>query len=183
MNSSQLLERNARKYPNAEAVICMGRRITYEQLNEHVNQFAHALKGEGIHSGDKVILFLPNVADFVIAYFAIQRIGAIVVPISAKLTLPEVEYIIKHSDAKAFITHDMLLTVVKTLEFPSLRIKTGEEVDSWRSFESLLQSGEKAAIPCLLKDGDESTILYTSGTTGQPKGVLFSYRNILTVHK
>lgn len=181
MNSSQLLERNARKYPNKEAVVCMGRRISYKALDHFVNKFGHALHSEGISKGDKVVLFMPNTVEFVIAYFAVQRIGAIVVPISAKLTLHEVEYIVGNSDAKAFITHEMVFETVKTMSKPSILIKTGAEVGVWRSFEALLESGKESPIACLLTEGDESTILYTSGTTGKPKGGLFSYRNILTV--
>ncbi|MFS0576604.1 long-chain-fatty-acid--CoA ligase [Sporosarcina sp. 179-K 3D1 HS] len=181
MNSSQLLERNARKYPNAEAVVCMGNRISYAELNRHVNQFGHALRQEGVQAGDKVILFMPNVPEFVIAYFAVQRIGAIVVPVNAKLTQPEIEYIAEHSDATALIAHELLFPAIEKMKALSVLIKTGEAAGNWKSFETLLAAGDEQAIPCSLKEGDESTILYTSGTTGKPKGVLFSYRNILTV--
>src|SRR5690606_2004145 len=119
--------------------------------------------------------------EFVIAYFAVQRIGAIVVPVSAKLTQPEVEYIADHSDAVALIAHELLFPAVKNMKALTNMIKTGEPAEGWKSFEELLASGVDQEIPCNLKEDDESTILYTSGTTGKPKGVLFSYRNILTV--
>ncbi|WP_336824517.1 long-chain-fatty-acid--CoA ligase [Sporosarcina sp. USHLN248] len=181
MNSSQLLARNARKYPNREAVVCMGKRTTYKELDQLVNRLAHALIGEGIQKGSKVALFLPNVEEFVISYFAVQRIGAVVVPINVKLTTEELEYILDHSDADALIAHEIVFDTVKQLQAPSLLIKTGKPQDNFLSFESLIDNAEDASFPCLLKEDDESTILYTSGTTGKPKGVLFSYRNILTV--
>ncbi|USG67415.1 long-chain-fatty-acid--CoA ligase [Brevibacillus ruminantium] len=181
MNSSQLLERNARKYPDHEGVISQGKRLSYRELDQLVNKFSHALKHQGVRPGDKVVLFMPNVAEFVIAYFAVQRIGGIIVPINARLTLPEVEYIVQHSDAKAVIAHQMLFGTVENLRADVIRIITGEAAGGWQSFEVLLAAGHEAAIPCHLKEDDESTLLYTSGTTGQPKGVLFSYRNILTV--
>lgn len=87
MNSSNLLARNARKYPNQEAVICHGRRVTYKTLDEQVTRLSHALLSKGIKQQDKVILFMPNVLEFVVSYFAVQRIGAIVVPVNAKFTL------------------------------------------------------------------------------------------------
>src|SRR5690606_18969540 len=124
---------------------------------------------------------MPNVLEFAISYFAVQRIGAIVVPISAKLTLKEVTYIVDHSNASAIITHELLFNTVNELEKPILKIKSGKPVDDWFSFEFLLQVGSDQEIRCPLRDDDPSTILYTSGTTGKPKGVLFSYRNILTV--
>ncbi|WP_432357181.1 class I adenylate-forming enzyme family protein [Sporosarcina sp. UB5] len=181
MNSSQLLERNARKYPETEAVVCMGKRTTYKELDRRVNQFGHALINEGITKGSKVALFLPNVEEFIIAYFAVQRIGAVVVPINVKLTTEELMYVLNHSDADALIAHELLFETVKSLQSPSLLIKTGEPSGNWKSFEALIQNANDKSISCTLKEDDESTILYTSGTTGNPKGVLFSYRNILTV--
>ncbi|QQE75783.1 long-chain-fatty-acid--CoA ligase [Brevibacillus composti] len=182
MNSSLLLERNARKYPSQEAVVSPGARLTYRELNRLVNKFGHALQAEGIGPGDKVVLFMPNVPEFVIAYFAVQRIGAVIVPVNAKLTQAEIAYILGHSDAKAILAHHLLFAAVEGLHAPNLlRIKTGEAADGWQSFETLLAYGDDPDIPCQLKEDDESTLLYTSGTTGKPKGVLFSYRSILTV--
>lgn len=181
MNSSKLLERNARKYPQSEAVVSMGKRTTYKELNRRVNRFGHALRKEGIQKGAKVALFLPNVEEFIVAYFAAQRIGAIVVPINVKLATDELKYVLNHSDAEALIAHDMLFDTVQSLQSPSILIKTGGASGVWKDFETLIQQSTDQAIPCDLKEDGESTILYTSGTTGDPKGVLFSYRNILTV--
>lgn len=181
MNSSVLLARNAQKYPQQEAIVCQDKRITYSELNHFVNKFASSLRENSIQAGDKVILFMPNVLEFAISYFAVQRIGAIVVPISAKLTLKEVTYIVDHANASAIITHELLFNTVNELKKPILKIKSGKPVDDWFSFEFLLQVGSDQEIRCPLRDDDPSTILYTSGTTGKPKGVLFSYRNILTV--
>lgn len=69
MNSSELLARNARKYPLQEAVVCQGKRSTYQELDRDVNLFGNAVKGKGIGKGDKVALLMPNVTEFVIAYF------------------------------------------------------------------------------------------------------------------
>ncbi|MGE7918034.1 class I adenylate-forming enzyme family protein [Viridibacillus sp. NPDC093762] len=181
MNSSQLLTRNARKYPHVEAVVSQGKRVNFKELNQLVNQFANALQEKQIKQGDKVVLFMPNVVEFMISYFAVQRLGAVIVPINAKFSTKEVEYIVEHSDATAFIAHELLFPVVKKLQNLGLLIKTGAEEDGWLSFEQLVATGKDNEINCSLKEDDESTILYTSGTTGNPKGVLFSYRNILTV--
>lgn len=180
MNSSNLLARNARKYPQHEAVICHGRRVTYRDLDEQVTRFSHALLKQGIKQGDKVIIFMPNVVEFVVSYFAIQRIGAIVVPVNAKFTLQEVEYVAQHAEAKAIIVHEVIFAAVEQITVP-LKIKTGQEQAGWLSYEKILQNVSTQTIDCQLHEDDASTILYTSGTTGKPKGVLFSYRNILTV--
>ncbi|WP_431028198.1 class I adenylate-forming enzyme family protein [Lysinibacillus sp. LZ02] len=181
MNSSNLLARNARKYPQAEAIVSMGKRTTYSELNKLVNQLADALLEQGVFPSDKVVIFMPNVLEFVISYFAVQRIGAIVVPINAKFTLNEVEFVMHHADAKAIIVHELLFANVANLTIGDIKIKTGESINDWDSFEDLLNSGDSTDIECFLSEDNLSTILYTSGTTGNPKGVLFTYRNILTV--
>ncbi|KPN97758.1 class I adenylate-forming enzyme family protein [Lysinibacillus sp. ZYM-1] len=180
MNSSDLLARNARKYPKKEAVICHGRRITYHDLDEQVSCFSHALLKKGVRQGDKVLIFMPNVVEFVVSYFAIQRIGAIVVPVNAKFTLQEVEYVAQHAEAKAIIVHEAIFATVEHIAIP-LKIKTGQQITGWLHYETMIQNAGAQMIDCQLHEDDASTILYTSGTTGKPKGVLFSYRNIITV--
>ncbi|GAB0169034.1 long-chain-fatty-acid--CoA ligase [Lysinibacillus sp. CTST325] len=181
MNSSNLLARNARKYPMSEAVVCQGRRVTYRDLDEQVTRLSHALLEQGVRQGDKVIIFMPNVVEFVVSYFAIQRIGAIVVPVNAKFTLQEVEYVAQHADAKAILVHEAIFAAVENIMVIPLKIKTGQEQAGWLNYETLIQHASSQTIDCQLNEDDVSTILYTSGTTGKPKGVLFSYRNILTV--
>ncbi|MGE8033380.1 class I adenylate-forming enzyme family protein [Lysinibacillus sp. NPDC093692] len=181
MNSSNLLARNARKYPMSEAVICQGRRVTYRDLDEQVTRFSHALVEQGVRQGDNVIIFMPNVVEFVVSYFAIQRIGAIVVPVNAKFTLQEVEYVARHADAKAILVHEAIFAAVENITVVPLKIKTGQEHVGWLNYETLIEHASTQTIDCQLNEEDVSTILYTSGTTGKPKGVLFSYRNILSV--
>ncbi|MBT2581613.1 AMP-binding protein [Planococcus sp. ISL-109] len=96
MNISQLLERNARKYPDNEAVVGMGQRLTFREMDRLVNNVAYALRKRGIGREDKVVLFMPNVPEFVVSYFAAQRVNAVVVPVSAKLGQKEIEYILDH---------------------------------------------------------------------------------------
>lgn len=181
MNSSNLLARNARKYPNQEAVICHGRRVTYKTLDEQVTRLSHALLSKGIKQQDKVILFMPNVLEFVVSYFAVQRIGAIVVPVNAKFTLSEVEYVAEHAEAKAILAHEAIFAAVESISNIEMKIKTGQAVEGWESYSTLIENANNTPIDCQLNEDDLSTILYTSGTTGKPKGVLFSYRNILAV--
>lgn len=156
-------------------------RITYQELNQSVNQLAHSLLKRGVAKEDKIVIFMPNVLEFIISYFAVQRVGGIVVPINAKFTLPEVEFVMEHSDAKGIIAHELLFATVENLKYGEIRIKTGNSTVKWESFDQLLMQGSSEEIECILTEDDLSTILYTSGTTGNPKGVLFAYRNILTV--
>ncbi|MGC5327908.1 class I adenylate-forming enzyme family protein [Brevibacillus sp. SYSU BS000544] len=183
MNVSELLARNARKYPLQEAVIDGADRLTYQELDQTVTSLSHQLRSLGVEKGDKVVLFSPNCKEFLYVYFAVLRVGGVIVPINARLTASEIDYILDHSDAKMMVTHQALFESVR--ELPSRHditwIKTGEVIDSWLSLEQLIESGETTPIECALTEEDEATILYTSGTTGKPKGVLFTYRNLLTV--
>lgn len=180
MNISNLLARNATKYAQQEAVICQGRRMSYSQLDAQVNALAYALQSHNIEKGDRIVLFLPNTVEFIISYFASQRVGAIVVPVNAKFTQSEVNHVITDAGAKAMIVHELLFEHAKEVQC-SLKITTGSAKGDFYSFEQLIQSASILPVYCKLTEDDLSTILYTSGTTGKPKGVLFTNRNILTV--
>ncbi|MBO8155819.1 MAG: long-chain-fatty-acid--CoA ligase [Bacillaceae bacterium] len=184
MNISELLARNARKFPNKEGFVSGKERFTYKDVDQKVNQLANALNEKGITQGDKVILFSPNTMDFVYSYFAVQRLGAIIVPINAKLTTEEIRYILEHSEAKALIGHELLWAQVIPLveEYPILWITTGKPSHPGvEILNDVIESGSNAPIESALKEDDLSTMLYTSGTTGRPKGVLLSQRSALTV--
>ncbi|MEG0438067.1 MAG: AMP-binding protein [Solibacillus sp.] len=180
MNTAELLTRAARKYPQQTAIQSMGRAVSYTALNHQANQLAHSLQQQGIKKGDKVAIFMPNVTEFVISYFAIAKLGAIVVPMNAKFTATEIEFVLNHADAKAIIAHALIFESAKTIDFNGLKIKTGEAVEQWQSFDRLL-SGTGENLCTSLTEDDDSTLLYTSGTTGNPKGVLLTHRSVLAV--
>ncbi|WP_077624830.1 class I adenylate-forming enzyme family protein [Sediminibacillus massiliensis] len=183
MNIPNLLAHQSRKYPDKEGIVTPYERVTYKEWDDKVNQLASSLIEIGLEKGDKVVLHMPNTKEFLFCYFAVQRTGAIIVPINAKLVQQEISYILDHSDAKIFITHELLFDQVKDMPERAgvLFIKTGRQSGKWHSFEQLLMEGSTAEISCPLTDDDEAALLYTSGTTGDPKGVVFTYRNILTV--
>ncbi|MFB5085948.1 AMP-binding protein [Psychrobacillus sp. PGGUH221] len=181
MNLSNTLETNARKFPENEAVIGMGQRLTYKSLNNKVEKLAKGFLRHGISKADKIVLFMPNVPEFIVTYFAAHRIEAIIVPINAKSTLAEIKYILENSDANAIIVHELLFNVVEHLQGDLLQVKTGAEYPGWLTFDTLQEEYLVALPSSKAKEDEPCTILYTSGTTGLPKGVLFSHRNIQTV--
>jgi acyl-CoA synthetase (AMP-forming)/AMP-acid ligase II len=183
MNISELLARNARKFPDKTAFIDGEIELSYAEVDRTVNRLASSLSRLGIRQGDKVILYMPNTKEFVYAYFAVLRLGAIIVPVNARLTAAEVKYIIDHSEAKAVIAHDWIYHELASLvgQGDVIWIKTGEEENSWFSLSELIASGTSDPIVCPLTEDAEATILYTSGTTGKPKGVLFTHRNVFAV--
>lgn len=181
MNISNLLARHARKYPHQVAVISMGQETTYKALEDEVNRLANGLLEADIGKGDKVAIFMPNVREFAALYFAIQRVGAVVVPVNAKFVTREIEYVLEHSDAVALFAHELLMEQAKGVQFNGLKVKTGEAIDGWQSYSQFVEQVSEQPITCHLTEDDDSTLLYTSGTTGNPKGVLLTNRNVLAV--
>ncbi|KGX85870.1 class I adenylate-forming enzyme family protein [Pontibacillus litoralis] len=182
MNGSEVLAMQVRRHPQHEAIVSGSNRITYEEWDKTVNQLANGLASLGVDKGDKVILHMPNTEEFLNVYYAVQRLDAIIVPINAKLVYDEIQYIVEHSDAKAFLTHDLLFSQVMSLaEFDLICLKTGEAAAGWRSMEHVIQNADLTPRVSTSKEDDEVALLYTSGTTGKQKGVLFTNRNIQTV--
>jgi long-chain acyl-CoA synthetase len=109
LSLAMLLAEAARKYPARTAAVLGEERVTYGQLWAQAQHFASILRGKyGVRGGDTVALLMPNVLDFPRAYYAVLTLGAVVVPVHALLTPPEIEYVLRDSGAKLLIGHPML---------------------------------------------------------------------------
>lgn len=182
MDIGSSLGRSARQAPEKIAVICDGRTYTYDQLNRIVNRFAHGLQALGIKKGDKVALMLKNSDFFPISYFAAVKLGGVIVPINCKFTKSEAAYIIDHSDAKLIIIDEEygeLIEGARSSKVENVIAIHQAKISSHLSFEDVLTTNEED--PKVLVDRyDDIEILYTSGTTGKPKGALFDHHRVLT---
>ena len=118
MNLSEILERNARMYPNDIALIerlpsqDLRRQITWKQFNERVNRIANALLEAGIKKGDRVLHFMKNRMEWMESYFAIIRIGAIVVPLNFRFTSIDLEYVVKIVDPALTMVENDLAQII-----------------------------------------------------------------------
>ncbi len=192
---SQVLRDTTEKFPQRNAILDpSGITLTYEGLNEKVDQLARGMLELGIAKGDKVGLWMPNIPEWVVSYFAIARIGAVVVPMNTRYKTHEVEYILDNSEAStlfavgAFAGIDYLSMIDEIRgNLPNLKhvIIAGDSGEAMHGFDSIVDRGM-----CLLSDSkleereascdplDNVFILYTSGTTGSPKGAMLSHHNI-----
>ena len=182
MNISQNVESAAQFFPEKIAIVFEGTEITYGDLNKRVDLLANGLRGNHIEPGMCVALYLPNIPEFMVAYLAAMRIGAIAVSINAMYKSEEVKYIINDSKCALVFTVGELIPNLPLDECPSVKqvlICEGDAqghptLDDW-----LAKSSSKKMIADLHPD-DPAVLLYTSGTTGFPKGATLSHGNVVS---
>lgn len=180
MNIAKNLERARLFFPDKTALIFEGKTYTYCQLDEAVNRLANGLRTLGVEKGDRVALFLPNIPEFVFGYYAVQKIGAIAVSVNAMLKRHEVKYIVNDAGASVMLTTASLRQEVVDEDLPDLKhvIITEGEAGNDLSLEGLMAIGDTLFKIAETDMHDPAAILYTSGTTGFPKGAVLTQMNI-----
>lgn len=183
MNLSENLRKSVEAYPDQRAYVYLGEQKTYREFNDEVNRLANSLQALGITQGSKVALILPNSAEFLIAYYALIRTGAVVIPINPMYKPDEAAYILQDGEVEALISIPQLLPVLDAVKprVPTLKnlILTGSEsIPGYLSFNQLLQQGSPEFSGPALGEDDVAVILYTSGTTGKPKGAMLTQKNL-----
>lgn len=169
---------NARKYPEKTSLRYNGNSLTYGALREASERAAGLLQGWGIKKGDKVAIMSQNTPDFVIAFFGIIKAGGVAVPVNHKLMAPEVEYILEHSEAKIIFFDGALESVIFKLTNPIRKVCMDSAVAGYDLFADLLKT-PTTFTEVAISDDDYAEILYTSGTTGKPKGCLHTHRSVI----
>jgi len=182
MNIAENVERSRRFFPHKPALIFEQKTWTYRELDEQANRIANLLQALGVQKGDRVALFLPNIPAFVFAYLGIQKLGAIAVSVSAMLKSDEVKFILNDCTASVVITTAQLCEQVPQDDLAYLQhvlIAEGE-TDAGQSLDELMAGASPEAIAAKLERNDPAAILYTSGTTGFPKGAILSHGNVVS---
>jgi long-chain acyl-CoA synthetase len=176
----EALTRSAETYPDKVAFIFRGEELSFSSLNDKVKALAGRLNREGAAQADRVAILLPNSISFALAYYATQRIGAVTVVLDSGLQGEELGRVLRDADPKLLVTHKRLLPNIDDAlkEFPKLRLWIVEG-DGDNSFERRLAPGGGDFVPPSLKLNDDALILYSSGTSGGPKGVVLDYVNLL----
>ena len=176
----QILERNARRVPDRTALVFENKRYTYADLDATVNRAAHAIARLGVNKGDRVALMSPNSDQFVIAYYALLKLGVIVVPTNVRLAAPELAYQLEDSGARLILYDPDVATVVQSAaESTGVRNLCLSPYDDWPNLSKALLRESPNPPEVLVREDDDAQILYTSGTTGRPKGVLLDHHRVV----
>lgn len=178
MNLVQLLEMNARKYGNKDCLRYNKQGYSYHWLSDNAEKAAAALQALGIKKGDKVSLMSRNLPIFFPVFYGILKAGATVVPINHKLMAPEIDYILEHSESKILLFDGTLNEVVKRTNSSIHKMALETPSDIYQLFD-LSMAKYNAFQPIEISDDDIAEILYTSGTTGKPKGCQHAHKNII----
>lgn len=165
--------------PRRVALSYEGKEYTYQDLERLVNGFAGLISSKGIGAGDRVILSCQNSPEFVVAYLGIIRAGATVIPLNIALTPEEIMYILRDAQAKAVAIHENIaLVMAKRLGIdPQKQLQSQIILLNNALLDQLGQSGDEFVAG---ERGDYACFLYTSGTTGYPKGAMLTHRNLLS---
>jgi fatty-acyl-CoA synthase len=182
MTISDQLARHARRSPGAPAITFEGLTRTYAQLDERVSRLAAALRERGVAAGDRVAILALNGIEYIETVLAVARLGAISVPVNFRYVDAEAHYVLSDSGARAMV-------VGAPLEALASAARAGTEVAtvlSWGAVDAGAESYEDAVAAAApnadlpeIADGDAAFIMYTSGTTGRPKGAVLTHRNLL----
>ncbi|MFC4024502.1 fatty acid--CoA ligase family protein [Oceanobacillus longus] len=192
MNLSEKLSRTARENPKKTAYIFQDQETTYQELEGAIQKFASSLKELGYKKGDHIAIVVGNSPYYVIGLYGALRLGAVVIPINPLYTPSELSYIISNGDVKGIITMDFLLPKFEPIAelLPKVEhyisCESGEEVNlsdsslkpQLHSFSQLLQSGSVEFNAPKMEEDDLAIVLYTSGTTGKPKGAMLTHKNL-----
>lgn len=198
MNLVARVRETALQQPSKTAYHFMGKDTSYAEFDQTIARFASALREQGVEKGDHVAFLLGNTPHFLISLYATMRLGATAIPINPIYTPDEISYILQNSDAKAVIALDMLLPLVEKAAgaFPSVHTyvicetspDTGEKLtalpeglrEKVKSFTQMVMSASPDVLPVEIDLDDNAVILYTSGTTGRPKGAMLTHGNLFS---
>jgi fatty-acyl-CoA synthase len=174
INIGEFLTKRSYLTPDREGLVCEQVRRTYKEMNARANRLANALKALGVGYGDRVGILALNEPEYYDTFFGLGKIGAILVPVNYRLAGPEIQFILSDCTAKVFIFGKEYKEIVESIrnDIPTrdLIILSDEPIEWAKSYQTLIDQSSAEEPEIVGGDDDTLTILYTSGTTGRPKG-------------
>jgi long-chain acyl-CoA synthetase len=196
MNLLSQFEESAKNFSTKPAYYFMDQTCTYAELDGAITKFASGLEKLGVKKGDHIALLLGNSPHFVISLYGALRLGVTVIPVNPIYTADEISYILNNGDVKVVIALDLAIPLVEKMHtfLPKIehfifcettpnssvesKIENLSGSSKMKSFTSVVASGELNFKGPNLEDDDTAIILYTSGTTGKPKGAMLTHKNL-----
>ncbi|MGP3779874.1 long-chain-fatty-acid--CoA ligase [Halanaerobium saccharolyticum] len=177
-----IISKTAAEKGDKTAAVLDDKKVTYQDLEKESNQLAHGLIDLGIKPADMVSIMLPNSIEFLTAYLGVIKSGATMVPLNISFKKAAVEYILNNSEAKIIISSKKFLPLIKDCDLDYLQkiiLVDGEKTDDYLALSEL--ADQQSTLPELKEIDQEYTAacLYTSGTTGQPKGAMLTHHNLI----
>ncbi|MDX1872280.1 fatty-acid--CoA ligase FadD5 [Mycolicibacterium sp. 120266] len=183
-NWTNQLARHALMQPDQTALRYLGHTTTWGELDRRVTALAGALQRRGVQLGDRVLVLMLNRTEFIESVLAANRLGAIAVPVNFRMTPPEIAFLVGDCEARVVITESVLAPVavaVRALD-PTLTtvIVAGatDDLPDLEGYEDLVAEPGPAPVPVDIPDDSPALIMYTSGTTGRPKGAVLTHTNL-----
>jgi long-chain acyl-CoA synthetase len=182
-NLAVALTESARRMPDKPAVILGEATMSYAELDALSDRVAANLTSSGVAAGDRVGLQLPNIPQFVVAYFGILKAGGVVVPMNVLLKAPEIEFVLRDSGARTLIAFGMFIEEAAkgaaAASVPAVYVVGGtDDTEAGLPFDALLAGDQPGAQLAATSPADPAVIIYTSGTTGVPKGAVLSHSTL-----
>jgi len=183
MNIGSTIERHARSIPEKIAIYFRSKSYSYDRFNREVNRIAHSLLTEGVKKGDKIALMMKNSDMFMFVYYAIMKVGAVAVPVNFRLTTREITYILNDSDSSIVFFDDEYCETIYQSTQGNEKVKFAISIGvrtapGQKRLDEVITSIETDPL-IQVEEWDDAQILYTSGTTGLPKGVLLDHHRVL----
>ena len=195
LNEYDFLKRALVAHSNKEAVVCGDLRLTYREFGERVNRWANAMRALGVEKGDRVAILSQNCHRILEAFFGTPLLGSILMPLNFRLVSDDFEYILNHGGARVLIVEEGLTDLIDPIRSKLGKVKhyvvacddaeerpgrpRSQGSQGWLDYESILaQASSDPPSEVEIDENETSALLYTSGTTGRPKGVMLTHRNL-----
>ena len=182
MNTVEFLDISAAVLPDRVALVCEEQQRTYAEMSEEVTRLANALQGLGLGRGDHLAVLSVNSIEYVLIYYACARLGITLVPVNYRARTEELTYMLSTAEAKALFVADRYVELATQIQpdIPSVQhiVTLESKIDGMLHYPDLVAGGDDAPVYVETDDKDPTIVIYTSGTTAMPKGVLLTYLDL-----